>query len=181
MSEEAAEVVVRNKPGPKPRTASAAGLSVDEAQREGVVMGDSRDPNTEVQQARVRVPMNAGQKLSLRGIKLDKENFHYKWMYEGPDRLGVLAAAKDAFYEHVKDDQGHNMIAPSGSGHQYLMQLPKEYWREDMQASKEKRMALRKRNNAIKPNEYTVDAQGRAVTHGEVNVSRKSSNNPYSA
>jgi hypothetical protein len=166
------------KRGPgRPR--SAAGLSVDEAQREGVVMGDDRDPNTEVQQARVRIPMNTGQKLSLRGVKLDKEKYHYKWMYEGPDRLGVLESAKDALYEHVTDNSGAIMKSPSGAGFQYLMRLPKQYWKEDMQASKEKRLAMRRRNNAVEKGQYTVDAKGRAVHEGEVVVARKSSNNPY--
>lgn len=181
MSDEAnnVEATPARRPGRPPR--SAAGLSVDEAQREGVVMGDDRDPNTEVQQARVRIPMNSGQKLSLRGVQLDQEKYHYKWMYEGPDRLGVLVAAKEAFYEHVTDNSGAIMRAPSGGGFMYLMRLEMQYYREDQAASKEKRLAARRRNNAIKSGEYSVDSQGRPVMHGEVSISRKSSTNPYSA
>lgn len=160
------------------RERSAAGLSVDEAQRMGVVMGDDRDPNTEVVQQRVRIPVNAGQKLSLRGYTLDWDSFHYRWIHEDPSRPGQVEAYKAAFYEHCQL-HGQNMSCPSGAGVDYLMRLPKKYWQEDVQAAKDKRDGVKRRNNKLKDGEYTVDKQGRAVDTGDVIVRRSVSDNPY--
>jgi V8-like Glu-specific endopeptidase len=166
-------------PGRPPRERSAAGLSVDEAQREGIVMGDDRDPNVAVEQSRIRIPMNSGQKLSLRGYKLDESEFAYKWFHEEQTRSGRIQDALNAFYEHCTLPDGSMLTANSGSGTMYLMRLPRQYWNQDVKASKDKRMALRKREAQLKDGEYTVDKYGRAVDSGEVIVSRKTSDNPY--
>lgn len=160
------------------RSRSAAGLSVDEAHREGIVMGDDRDPNTAVIQERVRIPVNSGQNLSLRGYVLDQANFHYRWVHEEPTRPGRVEAYKGAFYEHCQL-HGENLTTPSGGGIDYLMRLPRKYWNDDMLAAKAKRDALKRRENTLKPGEYTTDKHGRAVDTGEVNVRRSVSDNPY--
>lgn len=167
------------KRGPKPRDRSAAGLSVVEAHREGIIMGDTRDPNTAVEQERVRIPMNAGQNQSLRGYKLDWENFHYKWFHESQTRAGRVAKAQEAFYEHCLDPQGNAITTPSGAGTDYLMRLPKKYWLDDMRESRMRREAARKAEERLGKNEYAVDRHGRPVDEGEVIVQRSVSDNPY--
>lgn len=161
------------------RQRDAGALSVDEAHRTGITMGDTRDPNTEAKQKRVRVPVNSGQNLSLRGYELDEENFHYYWVHESPSRPGQLEAYKAAFYEHCQIN-GSNLTTPSGGGIDYLMRLPKEYWLEDMAAARKKRDDMRRRDNKLSAGEYTTDAQGRSVESGEVIVRRSTSDNPYS-
>jgi len=159
------------------RERSAASISEGEAIREGITMSDSRDPNAKVRQERVRV--GAGQNLSLRGYVLDEENYHYRWVYEGPNKQGRVVDFIAAYYEHCQL-HGENLTVPSGGGHNYLMRLPKKYWDEDVKAAREQNIALRRREAQLKPGEYTVDAQGRAVDEGEVYVKRTTSDNPYS-
>lgn len=161
------------------RERSAAGLSVDEAHREGITLEDSRDPNAKVIQQRQRVPMNSGQKLSLRGYKLDEENYQYKWFLDEGNQSGRILDAENAFYERCTLADGSTLTANAGNSTMYLMRLPKKYWLEDMAASKAKREAMRRREAQLKPGEYTVDKQGRAVDEGEVIVKRSVSDNPY--
>lgn len=161
------------------RERSASDISVDQAHREGITMGDDRDPNTKVQQERVRVPVNAGENLSLRGYSLDWDNYHYRWVYEDANKQGRVAAYEAAFYE-LCQHQGVNLQTSSGGGVSYLMRLPKKYWDEDMLAARKKNEAIRRRDNQLAKGEYTVDAQGRAVDEGEVIVRRSVSDNPYS-
>ncbi|MES2367696.1 MAG: hypothetical protein V4563_17600 [Pseudomonadota bacterium] len=162
------------------RNRSAAGLSVDEAHHDGIVMADPRDPNGAVEQERVRVPLNTGEKLSLRGMKLDTKNFHHKWVYEHKDYPGQVQAYKNAFYEHVADEQGHHMIVPAGNGAHYLMKLPMKYHIEDHKAAKDQRDALRKRQAAVDRNkgEYAPTADGRREGGESAVVSRSVSDNP---
>lgn len=183
-----AEVVAPKKRGPKPKLArerSAAGLSVDEAHRDGITMGDDRDPNTKVEQERVRIPLNSGQKQSLRGYKLDWDNYHYRWFHESQTRGGRVIEAQEAFYEHCVDAQNNNIKTPSGAGFDYLMRLPKKYWQQDVQAARDRRAALRKATNTIKGDEklqeYGVDERGRPVFEGEAPAKRTTSTaqNPY--
>lgn len=160
------------------RARSATEVSVDEAHREGLTMTEERDPNAEVMQERVRIPFNAGQKLSLRGYKLEPDKFHYRWFHEDPTRPGIIPAALEAFYEHCTMN-GQPIKAPSGAGADYLMRLPMEYHRDDLKAAKEKRAKLRQRDSKLADNEYTTDDKGRPVYEGEVRVNRKQSDNPY--
>lgn len=161
------------------RDRNVSGLSVDQAHREGIVMGDSRDPNAAVEQERVRVPLTSGQKLSLRGYKLDWANFHYHWVHDDPGRPGRVQAYKAAFYEHCLHEDGSVICTPSGAGMDYLMRLPSKYHQEDVRASRDRRLAARRRESVLKDGEYTVDRQGRAVDEGEVVVRRSVSENPY--
>jgi hypothetical protein len=173
------EPKTRQKPGrkAKPRERDASGLSVDEAHREGITMGDTRDPNTKVAQERVRIPMNAGQKLSLRGYNLDTKAYHYHWFHESPSRPGTLVDAKGAFYEHCQID-GQNVVTPSGSGTDYLMRLPIKYHLEDMQAAKDKRAKMRQSQTAVGKGEYAPTTTGREGGHSSV-VHSSTSTNPY--
>jgi hypothetical protein len=161
------------------RQRSVADVSVDEAHREGLVMCDTRDPNTKAKQDRERVPVNSGQVLSLRGYTLDPDFRHY-WVYEDPTRPTMVEAYKSAFYEHCVSPWDNQIItAASGAGKQYLMRLPMKYYLEDMAAAKKKRDDLRRRDNKLNPGEYTVDKFGKPVEDGEVIVRRSASNNPY--
>jgi hypothetical protein len=187
MEEALIEAKPKGKPGRKPRERSAAGLSVDEAHREGITMGDDRDPNTAVEQERVRIPLNSGQKQSLRGYKLDWNHYQYRWFHESATRGGRVVEAEQAFYEKCVDGEGNAIRTPSGAGWDYLMRLPKKYWLEDMAASRARRNKLRQSTQELKGDgkiqEYGVDTKtGRPVFDGETPVKRSSSvaPNPYS-
>lgn len=187
---ETTEVAVKpkGKPGRKPaRERSAAGLSLDEAHRDGInVTGEGRDSNEAVEQSRVRIPLNSGHKQSLRGYKMEEDKFHYRWFHESATRGGRIAEALEAFYEHCVDKQGNNITTPSGAGRDYLMRLPKKYWQQDMQASRDRRNALKVATQTLtgdeKLQEYGVDTKtGRPVFEGETPVKRSTSTtqNPY--
>jgi hypothetical protein len=176
------------KRGPKPKAPQATDrqrpigeTSVDEAQRTGQIMGDPRDANAAVTQSRVRIPLNSGQKLSLRGYKLDWDNFHYHWFSEKSDQMGRVADALEAAYEHCKHPDGSNITSPSGAGKTYLMRVPKKFWLEDMAASRDRRNALRKKEAQLGKNEYTTDDRGRIVTKGEMHVKQHVSDRMSSA
>lgn len=182
MTEQAAAVLgaAPAKRGPKPKTSQAierqrpiGEISADEAQRTGQIMGDPRDPNAEIAQTRVRIPLNSGQKLSLRGYKLDWDNYHYHWFHESDVSGGRIADAKEAAYEHCVHPDNSHITAPSGSGKQFLMRLPRKYWLEDMAASRDRRNALRKKEAQLGKDEYTTDERGRIVTKGEMHVKQR--------
>lgn len=185
MSEAALNTEERKKPGPKPRQRSAAGLSVDEAHREGITMGDGRDPNTAVEQERIRIPLDSGMNHSLNGYKLDEKNFHHRWFHESQTRQGRVAAAEGAFYEHCTDGSGEIIKRASGAGHDYLMRLPMKYYKQDVQRSRERREKMRLVTNTVKGSdklqEYGVDAKGRPVFEGDAPAQRSVStgDNPY--
>lgn len=162
------------------RARSVGTTSVDEAQREGMVMGDSRDPNAKVKQQRQRIPLNAGQVLSTRGYELEEDKYNYHWFLESETRSGRIGSALDAYYEHCTFPDGSNVSASSGNGTMYLMRLPLKYHIEDVKGARERREALRRRENQIKAGEYAVDRQGRPVYEGEAVAHRKVSDNPYS-
>jgi hypothetical protein len=185
---DAAEVQTteRKKPGRKPRERSAAGLSIEESQRAGLSMNenDSRDPNSQLRNERVRIPMGAGQDQWLRGYVLDTENFHYHLFHESQTRGGRVAEADGAFYEHCQIN-GENIKRPSGSGFDYLMRLPIKYYQQDMQRDRDRRNLLEKNHTKLsgddKLQEYGVDKHGRPV-FDEARPSRQSttqSRNPY--
>lgn len=173
MSEEGLQSVVKR--GRPARDRSTSDLSVDEAHREGIVMSESRDPNDAVEQARVRVPLTSGQKLSLRGYKLDTKNYHYHWFQDDPGRI---ESAEEAFFEKCHMN-GADIKAPSGGGYSYLMRLPIKYHLEDVLASHERRNKARQQQIMLKKGEYTVDGRGRPQYEGEMVVKRSTSTNPY--
>lgn len=180
MSEE--QTIEKKKPGRPARQRSAAGLSVDEAHRTGIVMGDERDSNTAVVQERVRVPLNSGQQQSLRGYTLDWANFHYYWFHESAGRGGRINEALEAFYEHCQLN-GENIKTPAGSGWDYLMRLPIKYYREDVKRARDQREALAKQQDKLKGDdklqEYGVDRYGKPIFEGEAPAHQSSSDNPY--
>lgn len=169
------------------RERSAAGLSVDEAHRTGITMGNARDPNTKVEQERVRIPLNSGQNHAWSGYPFDWDNYHYHTFHESPSRQGRIQKAKEAFYEHCTDrNSGENLKCSAGAGFDYLMRLPKKYWQEDMAASRAKRERLRMAEQTLKGDgklqEYGIDSKsGRPVFEGETPVKRSSTvaDNPY--
>jgi hypothetical protein len=183
--------VAKGKPGRKPkmeaRERSSSGLSVDQAHDMGLnVTGEGRDPNEKVEQERVRIPLNSGQKQSLRGYKLDWDNYHYRWFHESQTRGGRVAEALEAFYEHCTNPSGDNIKTPSGAGFDYLMRLPKKYWNQDVEASRARRNSMRAANNQISGNdklqEYGIDTKtGERKFSGENPVKRSTStsHNPY--
>ncbi len=178
------ETKVKGKPGPKPREQSAAGLTIFEAQREGLTKDDSRDPNKRVEAERVRIPFGAGQDQWLNGYHLDWDNYHYHEFHESATRGGRIAEADRAFYEHCQIN-GENIKRPSGNGWSYLMRIPQKYYQEDMANARKRHKAIEKDMNTLKSKDgiqdYAVDVKsGRPVLEGSADVAKHSvSENPY--
>lgn len=77
----------------------------------------------------------------------EREGFHRHWFNDVPGRISQAEAAG---YEHVKDKDGKNVSAVVGIAeaggplHSFLMEIPQEWYREDMAAQElenEERMA----------------------------------------
>lgn len=171
---------VKRGPG-RPRT--AAGLTVFEAQREGVTMDDSRDPNKSVEAERVRIPLGSGQDQWLRGYQLDWKNFHYHLFHESGTRGGRVAEADQAFYEHCVIG-GENIKRPAGNGWDYLMRIPQKYYQEDMASARAKSHVIETQMNTLKTSgpvqDYGVDPKsGRPIFDGEAVAKQSVSDNPY--
>lgn len=109
------------KAKPRGRTAATkTGLGVSQVDTK-VSRSDERKPKRPP-----RVPMANTLKLQFNG-KLDEKNYYYRWFKEDDGRLGQ---ALNAYYDHVVID-GHKVKRQYRATTQYLMQLPKEYRKED--------------------------------------------------
>jgi len=146
-------------------------------------MTDDRDPNREVEQERIRVPLGAGQNQWLRGYVLDWDNYHYHMFHESSTRGGRVAEADMAFYEHCQLG-GENIKRPAGNGWDYLMRIPRKYYAQDMEAARHKRKGIETQMNTLKSTDkiqdYGIDPKsGRPIFDGEAVAKQSSSDNPY--
>lgn len=95
----------------------------------------------------------------------DRPGFHRHWFNDVPGRI---SRAEEAGYEHVKNDEGKNVSAVVGVAehggplHAYLMEIPEEWWKEDMDATQrtvDEKEAAMKRGQSQTEKSY-VPAQG---------------------
>ena len=103
-----------------------------------------------------------------------REGFHRHWFNEIPGRI---PRALDAGYEHVKDKDGKNVCRIVGTAegggplHAYLMEIPEEWYKEDMRAAQaeidEKEQAmLRGEFEKSEGDGRYVPSQGIKISHG---------------
>lgn len=142
----------------------------DRAQAGNAQSGDSRDPNHGKKPR--RVSMSAGRNLDVHGVVLDEEAFYYRWLLDSATRGGRIQKAEGAGYEFVTDHEGKKVTRPAGDGVLYLMRLPMEYRKEDLQLKHEKVLRTMEDQDRVGANEYTPD--GRSVSNRTV------SENPFS-
>jgi hypothetical protein len=133
---------VRAKPGPKAGTRRASGAqhggmtahtdhSLGNLSREEEAHGEGRAP---------RRSMNGlDLKLYFAPKYMANKNMYYRIFI---DRDSRIEKAKDAYYEHVFDENGAKLSAISGNTRMYLMALDKKYRAEDDKLKMERHNAM---------------------------------------
>jgi len=103
-----------------------------------------------------------------------RPGYHRHWFNDVPGRI---ERAGEAGYAHVKDNEGKNVsmivgTAPSGGPlHGFLMEIPEEWYKEDM-AAQQKQVDAKEdamRRGALESQEGDgryVPAQGISIKHG---------------
>lgn len=104
-----------------------------------------------------------------------RENYHRHWFNDVGDRIN---RALEAGYDHVKDRDGKNVSKIVGSAegggpmNGYLMEIPEEWFREDMKAQQDRVDEMEK---SIKRGEFEskegdgryIPKQGISIKHGQ--------------
>ena len=103
----------------------------------------------------------------------DREGDHRHWFNDNPGRIH---RAKEAGYTHVEDHEGENMSLVVGSREgggpllAYLMEIPQEWWEEDMKKNTEqtdKVMDAIQRGKSNNPDDAQyVPSQGISIRQG---------------
>lgn len=102
-----------------------------------------------------RVPMGTTLTLEFGSLVAD-ENYHY---HVFSDRGGRIAQAKQAWYEHVKDEQGDNVVRHKGPYTQFLMCVEKKYWDQDQELKQEALSARLGKEQELAKGEYLPDGR----------------------
>jgi hypothetical protein len=104
----------------------------------------------------------------------DRPGYHRHWFN---DVAGRVARAQEGGYEHVKDHEGKNVTRIVGTAegggalHAFLMEIPEEWYQEDMAAQQNeinaKEAAIRRGEADRKEGDGRyVPAQGISIKHG---------------
>lgn len=106
--------------------------------------GPGRPSNAEIA-ARQQVPPRQNRKpfgaLDQKLAYAMRQGFHRHWFN---DVAGRIDRALEAGYEHVKDKEGKNVCKVVGTAegggplHAYLMEIPEEWYQEDMAAQQQR-------------------------------------------
>jgi len=102
-----------------------------------------------------RVPMSSTLKLKF-GSVTDDPNYHFRVF---SDRDGRIEQAKQAWYEHVKDGNGDNIVRHSGPYTQYLMKIKKKYWDADQLLKQKSLSAKIQEEQKLANDEYVPDGR----------------------
>ena len=102
-----------------------------------------------------RVSMGATLKLEFGELTADK-NYHYRVF---SDRDGRIEQAKAAWYEHVKDHNGNNVVRHAGKYPQYLMRIEKKYWEEDQKLKQDQVSSKLREEQRLAADEYIPDGR----------------------
>ncbi len=104
-----------------------------------------------------------------------REGFHRHWFNDVKDRI---SRAQEAGYEHVKNSEGKNvqMVVGTAEGggamHGFLMEIPEEWYQEDMRAQQklindnEAQIKRGEANRQAGDGRY-IPAQGIKIEHGK--------------
>ena len=160
----------RKKPGPKPkakRMRDVAGDTDRDAAQSGLSL-DSREDAAHTAPRPKRVSMHGSLKLSIPAHLL-KKGYTPRWFKDKDSRV---AQAQGAYWEHIKDDQGNNLVRPSGPYMMYAMQLENRYVEEDRALKRDKIAARIKKESKVAANEYS--------DHGGDSALSVETDNPHS-
>ena len=137
----------------KTRGRTSADKTQTQADNSRVDLGLDRTEQAHSAKRPPRVAMGASLKLGYHG-EMDTENYHYRWV---SDRDGRVNQAKQAWYEHVKDHSGDNVVRHVGAYGQHLMRVEKKYWVEDQELKQQKLAAKLQQEQVLKADEYLPD------------------------
>lgn len=129
--------------------------------RENVV---SRDEEAHSAGRPARIPMAAGENMSVSQELRDKakgEGLFLRWFLGRPGRI---AKVQRAYYEFYQDENGNNITVPSGTYTMYLMALPIKYRIEDQELKRSRIHDTLTNKAAIEEGEYAPDGGDSAVT-----------------
>lgn len=107
-----------------------------------------------------RIPMNSGTNLNVPEQLLDRDKFHHRFFAENLIKGGRIESAKGAWWEHVIDPRGKNIMRPSGGDVMYLMKIDIKYWKEDQKLKQDKVRATMEAEATISDGEYAPTTGG---------------------
>ena len=132
----------------------------------------SREETAHSSNRPARIPMSNMKKLDV-PLSLMEEGYYYRWFQ---DKDGRISQAKEAYYEHVVDEQSNNYYRSSGLYGMYLMKLPQKYRDEDNKLKKARVAATLESETNIGPGEYAPDPKTGRAEGGESAIRRSVSN-----
>lgn len=163
-----------------------SGMVEDRAVAQGLAASiDPRNPNVD---SPTRIPLGRSSKVDFSDVEMDRENFAYYAFLDDPQRPGVIGQAKAAFWEECVNMYGQPARRPGGYNTEHvLMRLPMKYWKEDLDKDKKAREAMMADAGTLKkegkntPEEYAPTSGGKPEGGDSLFVSKKVSDNPYTA
>lgn len=111
-----------------------------------------------------RIPMNNSAKLVVDERYLDREKYAYRWFAEDDVQGGRVFQAKNAYWEHVCNENGENFRYRKGGTVSYLMRLEMQYYLEDLELKRQKVRATMMKDAEIGHNEYAPNGGNSAIT-----------------
>ena len=138
---------------PKKRGRPRADKTTHQAENSRVGLEQDRVEAAHSPERPARLPMGATLKLEF-GNLCDDPKYHFRVISE---RDGRIEQAKQAWYEHVKDHNGDNVVRHGGQYKQYLMKIEKKYWDQDQQLKQKKLAAKLRQEQVLKADEYIPD------------------------
>ena len=111
-----------------------------------------------------RIIMGQGQNLSIPKGLVDETKYKPYWFAESETKIGRVQRAKDAYWEHVKDENGNNYVRGSGPDTMNLMILPLEYWEYDLDLKRKNAQATLDSETKIGKGEYSPIGKDSAIT-----------------
>jgi len=144
------QTVITKKRG-RPR----ANKTPDEISNSRVELSSDRMAEAHNPKRPARVPMGATLKLSF-GSVCDDPKYHF---HVFSDRDGRIQQSKQAWYEHVKDENGDNVTRHSGPFTQYLMKVEKKYWDKDQKLKQDRLSAKIQGEQKLAKDEYLPDGR----------------------
>ena len=158
------------------RGRTASDLPPAQAMSEKGLTAGSRDETAHSSGRPKRISMTNMKKLDISSDLLE-DGYYYRWFKDGDGRV---EQAKGAYYDHVTDDQGNNILRNYKGATLYLMRLEQQYRDEDNRLKKKRVAATLEAEAAIAPGEYAPDQKTGKAEGGTSAISSENSDNPYS-
>lgn len=157
------DITTRKKATKKRTRRTKTGMKATAAATDPRENVESRDAQAHSAGRPDRIPMAAGENMSVPQDLMDKakgEGLFLRWFL---DRPGRIPKAQRAYYEFYQDEHGNNITVPSGAHSLYLMALPIEYRKADQELKRTKIHDTLAGKSAIAEGEYAPDGGDSAI------------------